>query len=57
MIDTVKHIWINVKEYFKRLVLRHEKIHFKFPWLSEEAVRELDDFYDHHLPDVEWVYD
>ncbi|MBU5537649.1 MAG: hypothetical protein KQA38_03755 [Candidatus Aenigmarchaeota archaeon] len=56
MTDTVNHIWINAKEYFKKFVLRHEKIHFKFPWLSEETVRELDDFYDPYLPDVEFVY-
>jgi len=57
MTDTVNNIWINAKEYFKKLVFRHEKIHFKFPWLSEEAVRELDDFYDPYLPNVEFVYD
>lgn len=54
--DCVRNILINAKEYFKKFVLRHEKIHFAHPDWSEELVREFDEFYEPSLPDVELVY-
>ena len=56
MTDTVAHIWINSKEYFKKHVLRHEKIHVAHPEWSEEVVRQFHDSYEPSLPDVELVY-
>lgn len=56
MTDTVKHIWINSKEYFKKFVLRHKMIHFAHPEWSEETVREFHGSYEPHLPNVELEY-
>ncbi len=55
MTDTVRHIWINAKEYFREHVLRHEKIHVAHPEWSESVVRQFHDSYEPSLPDVEFV--
>ncbi len=56
MTDTVHHIWINSKEYFKRHVLRHEKIHVAHPDWPEDVVRQFHDSYEPELPGVDLVY-
>ncbi|MBI2543532.1 MAG: hypothetical protein HYW24_05110 [Candidatus Aenigmarchaeota archaeon] len=56
MTDTVKNIWINAKEYYKSLVLRHEKIHVAHPEWPESVVRQFHESYEPFLPDVEFVY-